>query len=483
MDMYLIVQELKDAVLLKVRVRVLGMDVERQETYITDRVETFRFDVKHRIATFTIRYANRKKKILYQQEIQQFTDILKLAEVSMLRYIHSENLLFHTYILRPSGENAYKDKLRRKGVYAILRMLRDAFQRKWKDVYGYTVSSPYVPAGTGLGMMLFPLFNLAWRLRYPDTANLPKELANSRKYEVDSYLQQRLIGPEQLAQYAGKMDANDRRRSSAQTLIARFHLPDVPFVRRIVTSDALAAPELQQAFRVTQNPNYIPRLLQAMSWTLDTDGYGMFGFRFGRARSYNALYMLAQYWDMPRILAYLKRGPSLHELLDIVRMLVMLPEEERMQLEQHKLAWVHDWLVERTKTLKQQGFILHVPEAVRKRLQMQVDNGYLKCFLPENSKELDHASDVLHNCVRTYSEDVALGNCQIVLMTDSKGLLTACLEVRGKALVQAKLKYNRCVYKDDTVNAAVLEWAEKAGLTIQTKDVQKPIKTIAQEVV
>ena len=61
-------------------------------------------------------------------------------------------------------------------------------------------------------------------------------------------------------------------------------------------------------------------------------------------------------------------------------------------------------------------------------------------------------------------------------MTDDKGLLAACLEVKDKELVQAKLKYNKPVYENEEVNKAVLKWCKNAGLIVCTKDVQKTTK-------
>ena len=58
-------------------------------------------------------------------------------------------------------------------------------------------------------------------------------------------------------------------------------------------------------------------------------------------------------------------------------------------------------------------------------------------------------------------------------MTDDKGMLAACLEVRDNALVQAKLKYNDPVHENQAINDEILKWCRAAGLEIITKDVQK----------
>lgn len=137
------------------------------------------------------------------------------------------------------------------------------------------------------------------------------------------------------------------------------------------------------------------------------------------------------------------------------------------------LKQLHDWAIKVDTRLQDMDYDMEVPEAVVRRLQMQVNNGMLQAYVPRRAEELIKASATLHNCVRTYAKRVVARQCDIVLMTDDKGLLRACLEIREGALVQAKLKYNTPVRDDAEINAAIVDWCGKTRLKIKTRDVDQ----------
>jgi hypothetical protein len=103
---------------------------------------------------------------------------------------------------------------------------------------------------------------------------------------------------------------------------------------------------------------------------------------------------------------------------------------------------------------------------------MQTDR--LKFFMPAESRELLEAGAELHNCVATYGRAMRDNTKWIVLVADDRGRLAACLEVRGKELLQAKIDRNKLVASDPILNREVLAWAKEAGLVIKTKDVEPP---------
>ena len=113
---------------------------------------------------------------------------------------------------------------------------------------------------------------------------------------------------------------------------------------------------------------------------------------------------------------------------------------------------------------------------------MQADR--VKFFLPEHSSVLYEAGDTLHNCVGTYARRVRDGETSIVLMTDDRGKLTACIEVKGGAITQAKLDRNRPVHERPEVNNEIIAWAKQTSVSyINCSDVKEPIPAIATEVV
>ena len=99
----------------------------------------------------------------------------------------------------------------------------------------------------------------------------------------------------------------------------------------------------------------------------------------------------------------------------------------------------------------------------RRRLAMQQDR--IQFFLPDCSKVLYDAGKTLHNCVGTYAQRVRNGETHIVLMSDDRGKLVACIEVTDGAIKQAKLDCNQPVHKKPEVNAEIIAWAAQVGIT------------------
>ncbi|WP_196605792.1 PcfJ domain-containing protein [Pectinatus haikarae] len=100
-----------------------------------------------------------------------------------------------------------------------------------------------------------------------------------------------------------------------------------------------------------------------------------------------------------------------------------------------------------------------------RRLAMQSDR--IKFFLPGTSFDLYTAGKKLKNCVGAYVDEVKNKETQIVLVSDDKGKLVVCIEVKNNKVEQAKLFANKCVSTDPLLNAEVIDWAEKAKIDWQ----------------
>lgn len=144
---------------------------------------------------------------------------------------------------------------------------------------------------------------------------------------------------------------------------------------------------------------------------------------------------------------------------------------------------LHDWLVERLKAEARPDYAFNnALDPIRRRLAMQVNR--VKFFLPDHSSVLYTAGDLLHNCVGTYAQRVRDGETNIVLMTDDRGKITACIEVKCGTIIQAKLDRNRPVHERPKVNDEIVAWAKQAGVSyINCPDVREPAPAIATEVV
>lgn len=464
--------ESKDAVTLHVWSKVIQMDTDRR-TYVHSQTEQFRFDVRHRKTTFTTSVQKGNNFLPKATETVTMGKLLAndVFDHSMLWHINSSNLAFKQHHIHKEPEFQERDVQLRKAVRGLLRTLREAIQRKWKLYYKYDLKRLYVSSGTWQGLLLFPMCNIAWRLLYPDASNLPKELGMS-PHTAQSYLQGRLFTEEDVTAYIAN-PYTQGRLSSAQAIIKQLRLPDTTFTRRALTKDLLSGPELQQAFRITQDSGYAQQMLHCLGWKEKTEE-GTFS-PYLASWAFRVIQESTTYWPIQAVLSLMRKPAGLHKLRDT---LFMIHKIKKAGLSLEPMTRIpagraHDWLVDKMREIEEKGFALHVPEAIQRRLQMQLDNGYLRFFVPQHSHDLDNASRIFHNCVRTYSDRVANGECQIVLMTDDEGLLKACLEIRGNALVQAKLKFNKPVSADAAVNSAIRDWCRNAGLSIRTRDVRQ----------
>ncbi len=112
---------------------------------------------------------------------------------------------------------------------------------------------------------------------------------------------------------------------------------------------------------------------------------------------------------------------------------------------------------------------------------MQTDR--LKFFMPKESMELLEAGMTLHNCVASYGSAMKDNSSWVVLVADDKGKLSACLEVQGRKLVQAKIDKNKLAANDPKLNSEILAWAKGAGLQIKTGDLKIEDTELVQEAV
>ena len=465
------VMEGNDIIVLKARFRTIQFllipeNQERHAVALGERREEFRFNVRQRTADFTLRMGQGNAITAQYSLGSPFDD-----------HIFVDSLLTEV-----SSENRSEDA--KPGTLAVMRSIRDRIRAKWKKIHGYDIGSVFVSHGRYYGRMLFPLLNIAYRLAYPDTPNLPKKL-NGTLYHRQDAMYAWCLSRDSVQKF-GDLETIRKGKGSVPAVIGLFGLPDKPVVRRILESDIFAAAELSEAFRITDNVDYAMgfwRLMQERSRGNDGTGrqrnwWSSCSRQPDTLTVYGLLQELGRHHSARSVLAFARRS-EWHCLIDTSRMLALL-EDERKELlwrERVKLKDLHDWLIQATKHQRSEGVALKVPEHVRNRLTMQLDQ--LKFFLPEHSKELMEIGDQMHNCVRTYDESMRLGKSYIVPVTDDNGKLVACLEVRGNALVQAKLKRNEPVRKDKKLCAAVLDWCRKTGLSIGTADVPEDSGTEA----
>ena len=160
-----------------------------------------------------------------------------------------------------------------------------------------------------------------------------------------------------------------------------------------------------------------------------------------------------------------------YKLEDCVRLYNCLNNEniELLIKERVRIRDLHDWLSITHKKQQHKNVKFNVPEHVIRRLSMQM-NG-LSFSLPSESLELIKVGHDLHNCVASYSEDMANNKCWIVIITNDDGKRLACLEISENTLVQARINKNIRVKENRDINDVVMQWVKKANLAVKTKDI------------
>ena len=453
-------QEGKDTLALLARFQTVSYrDIEgnddRYAVHYAKRREEFRFNIRKRTAEFIIRDGRGNAPTVRYPIGNPFDG--RVFGDSLLLQVESSN---------------HSEEFR-EGTVNLLKTLRDRARKMWQRIHGHDIGSLFVGYGRQYGRLLFPLVNIAYRLAYADADNLPS-FFNASRCVREAAWRDRVMSMEDLEKY-GDLESVRKAKDSVSAIIGLFGLPDKPVVRKLLNADIFTAPELARIFEVTDDMGYAQALWHLMQ---DKTGKGSRPSRFdyccrklNTAQMYGFLRALAEHYPVRSIIAHLRRL-EWQELEDTKRMLeILLPERrDAFWRERPKLKDLHAALVQATKHQREEGFPLEVPEHIRRRLTMQVDQ--LRFYLPEHSRELMQIGDELHNCVRTYDENMRVGKSYIVPVTDDNGKLVACLEVRESQLVQAKLKHNKPVSDNRELNGEVIKWAGSAGLEIKTKDIR-----------
>ena len=86
--------------------------------------------------------------------------------------------------------------------------------------------------------------------------------------------------------------------------------------------------------------------------------------------------------------------------------------------------------------------------------------------------EMKAIGDYMNICVGSYMASQHNNKLEIAVVEDSENNYVACLEIRNKELVQAKLKYNSPLYNNETINNIVLSWCKLNCLKINSRDVK-----------
>ena len=394
--------------------------------------EEFRFDTQRRKTTWKQSIGESH----LQRELCDPKVLIELGQSSMIRYLYT-----HFSIVKHKSE-----------VLNLLRLLRETVQTKLERRVGHKVSSFFCPAGSSAGWLLLPIGNIAYRMVFKDASNLP---ANLRKLNT-------VVGGNNVAQLGRfpeytELEVIRRAKDTVTGMIAAAGLPDTRSVRRALTKDTFCLQRLV----------FLHQLFERSD--LAMQAFPLFGnYEGGEQRVYplnDTLLQLKEFYTGAEILRFLRRS-SEHTVRDSLRMLRFLGNTSYAELRRRppKIRKLHDTLVALHHKERYPDYSFDNETApIRRRLAMQYDR--IQFFLPDCSRVLYDAGKTLHNCVGSYAQKVRKGETHIVLMSDDRGKLVACIEVTDGAIKQAKLDCNQPVSKRPEVNAEIIAWADQVGIT------------------
>lgn len=180
----------------------------------------------------------------------------------------------------------------------------------------------------------------------------------------------------------------------------------------------------------------------------------------------SSLHDICKYISMNRFIKYAKLHRSkvdTHIYADYLKLASLLGFDlkDNRNAFPTDLRKLHDEYAEQYKIQKQEL----ISKAIIQRGKILSMNAYkTKKFMIQPAptlKALLNESKQQHNCVRTYAEDYARGECDIYLMRDvknpNKSLVT--VEVNDNKIVQSRIKYND--YPTDEQQKFLEKWEQK----------------------
>lgn len=405
--------------------------------------ETFRFDTAKQTVTFS-RFDSTDDEIESMEIGNPFN--INVLEKSILGFFLPASL----------ANLKQKSELNK-----LIKILREAVHTRLEKHLGHEIKSMYVSPGQYHGMFLLPLLNIAYRVNFPDAPNLPTIYRQSIR-TIKGYWDMQMFKD---VEFADSAIPRIKQKSDYITALAEAaSLPDKSAVRRIIGESIFEIGKLIIAFDLCKNYDYAIRLYHGLKMI-------MAEMRYSPSDLVQFLKTMLPIYGEQGIVKMIEASKDI-ELADCIALYRQLSDENRQPIlrGEIKLNELHDWMAKMHQRQTHKNLKFDFPAHIVRRLSMQTNR--LKFFLPRESIELLEAGVELHNCVASYGSAMKDNSKWVVLVTDEKGKLVACLEVRGKELVQAKIDRNKPVANDTKLNDEVIAWAREAGLEIRTNDVK-----------
>lgn len=401
---------------------------------------TIRADIKQQRTLLSSRTKMKIAYLNFKNKIADPVPDMDWALHTPLRYLASDSYAYK-----------YLFDLRK-----LFKAFRQAVERKLIRKLGYDVPSMYVGTSLhsrvgahGYGVFYNALSNLAWRLAAPTAPNCDRRAA----YDCNLY-----HGADVLATYREVLQYTRIGMHYTAAVCKAFELPDKPVVRKVLREMPLFNDVyVVQAAQLTTDVNHIPTLTAALRRF--TGGLRPEQLTFFR--------IIAHKRGTRSLITWLQR--DVIEIIDAADTYRKLTHEYRLQLwtGTWKMRDLHDTLVQLYDY--QQYPNLQIDTTKSALLQGRV--GDCDFYTPSETHQLNVISKALHNCVKTYADKAVAQECVIVGVRQGSKII-ACIELQNNKVVQAKREYNRPVYGDVRLCAAVLNWAQQHNLRVKTDDLR-----------
>lgn len=431
--------DFKDKVELRIKYTAVyfGRFAYKTYKYLKNITETYVFDVKNSKCLWC---KKQDGKEIEKREIGYFEDFFKLREKTALWFYRSDHKI--------NKGNSFAE---------LLKILRTAVNKKIK-ANGKTPKQLYI--GGNFNNRLFGnVLNLAHRVRFWDSENI--QALSYGEWAVAKWKND-ILGENYLPERFEEQVYLAMRKSDFTAAICKvLKIPNIPHTRRNLQYENFAL--LRECYKIKNYDvaqamfNYAKKKgVQAVSKIRDMiDFYNKFISFYPKMQMQ---YVLSK-WDT--------------EYCDILRLWRAADKITKQEFYKKlpAISKLHDWLSIAVAKQADREIIFDVPDEVINRYTMLLKAFGAKCI--ERNSELKFWATSLSNCAVGYKNIIGEKR-QLVGISDDRGKPVALLEINGTSITQAKLFDNDPVYYKENINAIVLEFAEKCGLKIRTRDVLKP---------
>lgn len=431
--------DFKDKVELRIKYTAVyfGRFAYKTYKYLKNITETYVFDVKNSKCLWC---KKQDGKEIEKREIGYFEDFFKLREKTALWFYRSDHKI--------NKGNSFAE---------LLKILRTAVNKKIK-ANGKTPKQLYI--GGNFNNRLFGnVLNLAHRVRFWDSENI--QALSYGEWAVAKWKND-ILGENYLPERFEEQVYLAMRKSDFTAAICKvLKIPNIPHTRRNLQYENFAL--LHECYKIKNYDvaqamfNYAKKKgVQAVSKIRDMiDFYNKFISFYPKMQMQ---YVLSK-WDT--------------EYCDILRLWRAADKITKQEFYKKlpAISKLHDWLSIAVAKQADREIIFDVPDEVINRYTMLLKAFGAKCI--ERNSELKFWATSLSNCAAGYKNIIGEKR-QLVGISDDRGKPVALLEINGTSITQAKLFDNDPVYYKENINAVVLEFIEKCGLKIRTRDVLKP---------